>query len=79
MARVAKIHYYTSVLRRRSKALNLPRTKGLPEGKSPARDESTTAEALTLDAFFKVFKESTEKTGSSTLQGTSSENESVLR
>ena len=58
---VAKIHYYTSVLRRRSKALNMPRTKGLQEGKSPARDESGSAEPITLDAFFKAFKESLEK------------------
>ena len=36
-------------------------TKSPPEGKSPARDESrTTAEPITLDAFFKVFKESLE-------------------
>ena len=61
MARVAKIHYYTSVPRRRSKALNMPRIKGLPEGKSPARDESRTVEPITLDAFFKAFEESTEK------------------
>ena len=39
----------------------MPRIKGPPEGKSPARDESrTTAEHVTLDAFFKVFKESLE-------------------
>ena len=37
----------------------MPRIKSPPEDKSPARDESrTTAEPITLDAFFKVFKES---------------------
>ena len=39
----------------------MPRIKGPPEGKSPARDESTTTvEPITLDAFLKVFKESLE-------------------
>ena len=39
----------------------MPRIKGPTEGKSPARDESRiTAEPITLDAFFKVFKESFE-------------------
>ena len=39
----------------------MPRIKGPPEGKRRARDESrTTAEPITLDAFFKVFKESLE-------------------
>ena len=38
----------------------MPRIKGLPEGKSPARHESRTAEPITLDAF-KAFKESIEK------------------
>ena len=39
----------------------MPLIKGPLEGKSPARDESrTTAEPITLDAFFKVFKESLE-------------------
>ena len=37
----------------------MPRIKGPLEGKSPVRDESRTAEEpITLDAFFKVFKES---------------------
>ena len=39
----------------------MPPIKDLPEGKSPAGDESRTAEPITLDAFFKTFKESTEK------------------
>ena len=40
----------------------VPRIKGPPEGKSPGRDEAKeSAEPVTLDAFFKVFKESTEK------------------
>ena len=39
----------------------MPPIKGHPEGKSPARDESrTTAEPITMDAFFKVFEESLE-------------------
>ena len=39
----------------------MPRIKGAPEGKSPARGESRkTAEPITLDAFIKVFKESLE-------------------
>ena len=61
VARVAKIHNYTSVLRPRNKALKMPWIKGLPEGKSPARDECGSAEPITLDTFFKAFKESTEK------------------
>ena len=61
MARVAKIHYYTGVLRRRSKASKIPRIIGLPEGKRPARDKSGSAEPITLDAVFKEFKKSTEK------------------
>ena len=40
----------------------MPRTKGLPEGKSPTRDESRATEGpILLDAFFTAFKESTEK------------------
>ena len=40
----------------------MPRIKGPPEGKSPTRDESrTTTKPITLDAFFKVFKESMDK------------------
>ena len=39
----------------------MPRIKGPLEGKRPGRDESrTTEEPITLDAFFKVFKESLE-------------------
>ena len=39
----------------------MPWIKGPPEGKSPARDESrTTEEPITLDAFFKAFKDGTE-------------------
>ena len=39
----------------------MPRVKALQEGKSPVRDESRTAEPITLDAFFEAFKESKEK------------------
>ena len=39
----------------------MPRIKGPPEDKSPARDESrTTAEPITQEAFFKLLKESLE-------------------
>ena len=39
----------------------IPRIRGPPEGKHLARDESRpTAETITLDAFFKAFKESLE-------------------